>query len=218
MPGPAPTTRPPSHSQVGDTPQQSAARNVMRETRLDLAPSRFLGVCATSMLWQKRKQEPAGNGTGDIAVRTMPLYCRVGKRCLCIASVQRHRQSRSGAAASARRSPQHDVGVLQRNAAAHPPSPDHSRCCKSAPGLLSMMQSPLSRPPTTLRTLSWPQLTLLVRITPAERAAIDFHPAEYDQLMWVTPEALVTGEQYHPALRRWVGWAAACRRWRGLPG
>ena len=45
--------------QAGETPQQAAAKNVKRETGLDLDPSRFRAVCTASYLWSMRKQEPS---------------------------------------------------------------------------------------------------------------------------------------------------------------
>ncbi|KAI8471757.1 MAG: hypothetical protein J3K34DRAFT_520281 [Monoraphidium minutum] len=53
---------------AGDTPLAAAAKNVKRETGLELPPERFTPLCTMSMLWQKRKQEPADNGTADISV------------------------------------------------------------------------------------------------------------------------------------------------------
>lgn len=46
--------------QAGETPAQSAHKNVKRETTLSIDPARFRGVCYASYLWQFRKQEPAG--------------------------------------------------------------------------------------------------------------------------------------------------------------
>jgi len=53
---------------AGDTIEEAAARNCKRETKLDIDPSRWSFVCAQTMLWQFRKQEPCGNGTADINV------------------------------------------------------------------------------------------------------------------------------------------------------
>lgn len=83
-----------------------------RETGLDLPADHFAGLCATSLLWQRRKQVPEDNGTADIA------------------------------------------------------------------------------------------LAFVVRVTPAERAAIRWDDREYDAVKWVAPEALARSEEYHPALRR----------------
>ncbi|KAF5833277.1 hypothetical protein DUNSADRAFT_10477 [Dunaliella salina] len=53
---------------AGETPQQAAAKNVKRETGMDIAPDRFRAVCAASYLWSMRKQAPSDNGTADIVV------------------------------------------------------------------------------------------------------------------------------------------------------
>ena len=53
---------------AGDTPAETARRNAIRETRLDIAPERWEFVCAHTMLWQFRKQAPSGNGTADFGV------------------------------------------------------------------------------------------------------------------------------------------------------
>lgn len=45
---------------AGDTPAETARRNAIRETRLDIAPERWEFVCAHTMLWQFRKQAPSG--------------------------------------------------------------------------------------------------------------------------------------------------------------
>ena len=41
---------------IGCSPQEAAARNVKRETGLDLAPGRLQFLTAVSMLWKHRKQ------------------------------------------------------------------------------------------------------------------------------------------------------------------
>eukprot|EP01062_Namystynia_karyoxenos_P036495 TRINITY_DN26588_c1_g1_i1.p1 TRINITY_DN26588_c1_g1~~TRINITY_DN26588_c1_g1_i1.p1 ORF type:complete len:232 (+),score=71.21 TRINITY_DN26588_c1_g1_i1:80-775(+) len=54
---------------AGETPEAACARNARRETKLaGLTPDRVRIVACHSMLWQFRKQEPAGNGTADLAV------------------------------------------------------------------------------------------------------------------------------------------------------
>ena len=53
---------------AGDTPAETARRNAIRETRLDIAPERWEFVCAHTLLWQFRKQAPSGNGTADFGV------------------------------------------------------------------------------------------------------------------------------------------------------
>lgn len=58
--------RPPR--QAGDTPLAAARKNVLREAGLDLPTSSFKPLCVVSMLWQKRKQPPADNGTADVSV------------------------------------------------------------------------------------------------------------------------------------------------------
>mmetsp|Transcript_21036 Transcript_21036/g.66656 ORF Transcript_21036/g.66656 Transcript_21036/m.66656 type:complete len:227 (+) Transcript_21036:1052-1732(+) len=52
---------------AGLTPVEAAANNVRRETTLDIPHSRYHTVCHQSYVFQYRKQEPAGNGTADIA-------------------------------------------------------------------------------------------------------------------------------------------------------
>ncbi|GBF95786.1 hypothetical protein Rsub_08222 [Raphidocelis subcapitata] len=54
--------------QAGSTPQQSARANLRREAGIDAAEARFRPLCVMSMLWQMRKQPPAGNGTADIGI------------------------------------------------------------------------------------------------------------------------------------------------------
>eukprot|EP00756_Hemistasia_phaeocysticola_P025609 Hpha_TRINITY_DN16015_c1_g1::TRINITY_DN16015_c1_g1_i1::g.117058::m.117058 len=54
---------------AGETPEAACARNLRRETKLDgMVAERVRIVTFHSMLWQFRKQEPAGNGTADLAV------------------------------------------------------------------------------------------------------------------------------------------------------
>lgn len=53
---------------AGDTVEESAGRNCKRETGLSIAPSRWQFVCCQTMVWQFRKQAPAGNGTADFGV------------------------------------------------------------------------------------------------------------------------------------------------------
>lgn len=52
---------------AGDSPAEGAARNLERETGVRVEPSRLAPLCVASMLFQKRKQPPAGNGTADVS-------------------------------------------------------------------------------------------------------------------------------------------------------
>ncbi|CAL8469965.1 g9507 [Coccomyxa elongata] len=54
--------------QAGETPAEAAARNVLRELKIDISPDRFKYLCHASLLWQFRHQEPKGNGTADVAL------------------------------------------------------------------------------------------------------------------------------------------------------
>ncbi|EIE25732.1 DUF212-domain-containing protein [Coccomyxa subellipsoidea C-169] len=53
---------------AGETPAEAAARNVLRELKIEIAPNRFKYLCHASLLWQFRHQEPKGNGTADVAL------------------------------------------------------------------------------------------------------------------------------------------------------
>ncbi|KAK9916030.1 hypothetical protein WJX75_007575 [Coccomyxa subellipsoidea] len=53
---------------AGETPAEAAARNVLRELKIEISPSRFKYLCHASLLWQFRQQEPRGNGTADVAL------------------------------------------------------------------------------------------------------------------------------------------------------
>ena len=46
--------------QAGETPAEAAVRNVKREAGLSLEPQRFKFLCVTSLLWEQRREEPAG--------------------------------------------------------------------------------------------------------------------------------------------------------------
>ena len=46
--------------QAGETPAEAAVRNVKREAGLSLEPKRFKFLCITSLLWEQRREEPAG--------------------------------------------------------------------------------------------------------------------------------------------------------------
>jgi hypothetical protein len=47
--------------QAGETPAEAAARNVLRELKIEISPSRFKYLCHASLLWQFRQQEPRGD-------------------------------------------------------------------------------------------------------------------------------------------------------------
>ena len=47
--------------QAGETPAEAAARNVLRELKVDISPKRFKYLCHASLLWQFRHQEPKGD-------------------------------------------------------------------------------------------------------------------------------------------------------------
>ncbi len=47
--------------QAGETPAEAAARNVLRELKIDISPDRFKYLCHASLLWQFRHQEPKGD-------------------------------------------------------------------------------------------------------------------------------------------------------------
>lgn len=49
-----------THMQAGETPAEAAVRNVKREAGLSLEPKRFNFLCVTSLLWEQRREEPAG--------------------------------------------------------------------------------------------------------------------------------------------------------------
>ena len=66
-------------AQAGDTPQDTAAAIVRRETQLDLPPVRFKFVCLASYLWQYRQQAPQGAAhVAELSGKFLPV---IG--CVC---------------------------------------------------------------------------------------------------------------------------------------
>ena len=53
---------------AGESPLDAARRNLAREAGLDIAPGRLAPLCVVSMLWERRRQPPARNGTADVSV------------------------------------------------------------------------------------------------------------------------------------------------------
>eukprot|EP00302_Diacronema_sp_CCMP2436_P039747 CAMPEP_0180018024 /NCGR_PEP_ID=MMETSP0984-20121128/20212_1 /TAXON_ID=483367 /ORGANISM="non described non described, Strain CCMP 2436" /LENGTH=229 /DNA_ID=CAMNT_0021941183 /DNA_START=1 /DNA_END=690 /DNA_ORIENTATION=- len=50
----------------GDTPATPSARILKRELGLEVGPERIRFVCATTLVWAMRVQDPATNGTCDV--------------------------------------------------------------------------------------------------------------------------------------------------------